>query len=111
MKLITAPVRKALDNTPLGSTDGKYSDRDDNKVLVKFFGSGRYTLLVTEAEKQENGDYLLYGYCVSGLGPDCDEWGYTLFSELEAVRFPPFGLRVERDRYVVPGKHTVRDLI
>lgn len=107
MKLLTAPVRRALERTSLGSTDGQ---GDDAKVIVKFFGGGRYSLFVTEAEKQDNGDYLLYGYVVSPLGPDCDEWGYTLFSELEAVRFPPFQLRVERDSSVTPGRYTVRDL-
>lgn len=106
MKLLTAPVLKALRNTPLGSTDGQ---GDEAKVLVKFFGGGRYTLLVTEAEERDN-DFLLYGWCASPLGPDCDEYGYTLFSEMEAVRFPPFGLPVERDRYVDPGKSTVGEL-
>lgn len=107
MKLITAPVRRALSNTPLGSTDGQ---GDEAKVLVKFFGGSRYTLLVTEAEPRDDGDFLLYGWCVSPLGPDCDEWGYTLFSELEATKFPPFGLRVERDRWVDPRKRTVGEL-
>ncbi len=109
MKLLTAPVRKALDNTPLSGTGTDLGF--DAPVLVKFFGGSRYTLLVTEAESLEGGDYRLYGWCVSPLGPDCDEWGYTLFSELEAVRFPPFNLRVERDRYVNPRKYTVRELI
>ena len=108
MKLLTAPVRKALDSTKLGATEGK---GDNAKVIVKFFGGGRYTLFVTEAEKKDDGDYLFYGYVVSPLGPEYDEWGYTLFSELEAVRFPPFQLRVERDRSVTPGKYTVKELL
>ena len=48
-------------NTPLYSTDGQGMNAE---VLVKYFnplGSG--TWLITEAEKQDNGDYLLYGYC------------------------------------------------
>lgn len=108
MKLLTAPVRKALDSTPLSGTGTDLGF--DAPVIVKFFGGGRYTLFVTEAESLEGGDYRFYGYVISPLGPDCDEWGYTLFSELEAVRFPPFGLRVERDTSVTPGRYTVRDL-
>ena len=108
MKLITAPIRKALDSTPLYSKDGQGKDA---KVLVKFFGGGRYTYLVTEAEKLDDGDYRFFGWCVSPLGPDCDEFGYSLFSEMAALKFPPFGLGLERDRYVMPNKHTVRDLL
>ena len=108
MKLLTAPVLKALNSTPLGSTDGQGTDA---KVIVKFFGGGRYTLLVTEAEPRDGGDFLLYGWCVSPQGPDCDEWGYTLFSEMAATRFPPFGLSVERDRWVDSGKATVADFL
>jgi hypothetical protein len=43
---------------------------------VKFFGPGsRYTFYVTEFE----GEDTLYGWWVSGLGADCDEWGYASF--------------------------------
>lgn len=44
------------------------------EVLVKYFnpcGSG--TWLITEAEKQDNGDYLLYGYC------HIHEWEWAMF--------------------------------
>ena len=106
MKLITAPIRKALDSTPLYTNDGK---GDDAPVIVKFFGGSRYSYFVTEAEKLDD-DYRLYGFVVSPLGPDCDEWGYTMLSEITQVRFPPFGLPVERDRSVNPGQYTVAEL-
>ena len=89
MKLITAPIRKALANTPPGSTDGKGKQAP---VIVKFFGSGRFTYLVTEAELMPDGDYRFFGWMVSPLGPDCDEFGYVMFSEIADLKFPPFGL-------------------
>ena len=66
-------------NTPLYSTDGQGMNAE---VLVKYFnpcGSG--TWLITEAEKQDNGDYLLYGYCHIHEW----EWGYVLLSKLESI--------------------------
>jgi hypothetical protein len=34
----------------------------------------------------------LFGYCVSALGEDCDEWGYTMLSELQNLRVLPDAL-------------------
>lgn len=107
MKLITAPIKRALDSNPLGSKDGLGKDAP---VILKLFGGGRFSYFVTEAEK-EGDDYRVYGWVVSPLGPDCDEFGYSMLSELLSLRFPPFNLPVERDRAVTPGKYTVRELI
>ena len=101
MKLMTAEVEKALQKNPLGSHDGEGGDA---KIVVKYFGGSAATWLITEGEKQPNGDWLLYGYVTLGL-PDYDgnliwEWGYVLLSQLEEVRFPPFGLGAERDLYL-----------
>ena len=100
MKLLTKELEQTLQKRPLYSTDGQGMDTE---VLVKFFnpcGSG--TWLITEAEKQENGDYLLYGYCHILEW----EWGYVMLSELENVQLP-FGLSIERDLY---AHGTVREL-
>ena len=35
--------------------------------------------------------------------------GYVRLSELQSLRFPPFGLGVERDILVEPGKYRVKD--
>ena len=35
--------------------------------------------------------------------------GYVRLSELQSLRFPPFGLGVERDILVEPGKYKVKD--
>lgn len=112
MNLITAPIKKAIEANPLGSKDGQ---GEDAKVIVKFFGGGRFSFFATEGDFQYDGngrveDITFFGWVVSPLGPDCDEWGYLSFRELEATRFPPFGLRVERDRGVTPGRYTVKEL-
>lgn len=106
MKLITAPIQKALDSNPLYSKDGLGKDAP---VILKLFGGGRFTYLVTEAEK-EGDDYRVFGWMVSPFGPDCDEFGYAMLSELLSLKFQ-FGLGVERDRSVTPNRYTVRDLI
>jgi len=103
MKLLTAEIIKKLKKHPFGSQEGKL---DDAEVLVKFFGGGACTWLVTEGEKQEDGDWEFFGKVTLG---DEWEWGYFRLSELAEMKFPPFNLGVERDMY--PGsKKTVRDL-
>ena len=94
MKLLTADIIRKLEKHPFGSQDAK---GDDAQVIVKFFGGGAATWLITEGEKQEDGDWMLYGKAT--LGYDW-EWGYVMLSELEKMTFPPFGLGVERDMYL-----------
>lgn len=53
-----------------------------------------------------------FGYCVSPLGRDCDEWGYSSLSEMDNTVVRMFGspvLGVERDIYWTPK--TVRECI
>ena len=102
MKLLTSEVIKQFEKHPLGSQDDK---GEDAKVLVKFFGGYSYTFLVTEAEKQENGDWILFGQAT--LDGSFWELGDVLYSELASVRFPPFGLPIERDKY---SSGTVKEL-
>ena len=89
-------------------------------VQVKYFGGGRGTWLAVEGERQCQHcgrteaehtdpalctyleDWLFFGFVVSPLGEDCDEWGYFNLSELAAVRFPPLGLPIERELYFTP---------
>lgn len=94
MKLLTAEIIRKLEKHPFGSQDGK---GDDAKVLVKFFGGGSYTFLVTEGHRLENGDWEFFGKATMGYEW---EWGYVLLSQLEAMKFPPFGLGIERDMYL-----------
>ena len=89
MKLLTAAIRKQL--PALYATEAV--DTDQKLLVVKFFNpSGRSTWYGVEFD----GVDTFFGYCVSALGPDCDEWGYFSLSELEQVR-GRFGLGIERD--------------
>ena len=100
MKLMTKGIEDKLVKSPMGSTDARGKDAE---VIVKYFnpiGSG--TWLITEGEKQPDGDWLMFGYCHIYEW----EWGYVLLSELENVSLP-FGLTIERDLYSVG---TVADL-
>lgn len=102
MKLMTKELETALEKRPIGSQDGK---GEDAEVVVKYFNPcGAGTWLITEGEKQENGDWLLFGYCHIFEW----EWGYVMLSELESVTLP-FGLGIERELYVTGG--TVKDYI
>lgn len=102
MMLMTKELEKTLEKYPIGSQDGKGMDAE---VVVKYFNPcGAGTWLITEGEKQENGDWLLFGYCNIFEW----EWGYVTLSELESVHLP-FGLTIERELYVTGG--TVKDYI
>ncbi len=106
MDLITPELRLRLRPFAVGSQEGL---RDNAKVLMKFFfPAGRYTFYVTEADDQGE-DIHFFGYCVSFFGPDCDEWGYTALSELQAVRVR--GLTIERDLHLPFATRTVGELL
>jgi len=103
MNLLTDEIKELFKQYPLYSQDGKGMD---SVVLVKYFNPcGAGTWLITEAEEQEDGDYLLFGYCHIF----CWEWGYVMLSELQNLKLP-FGLTIERDLYI-PKDAKVKDLI
>jgi len=90
MKLLTKKVQNLFSRIPWRSTDGK--PYDQIRVVVKFFHPvGRFTYYATEYD----GEDTFFGYCISPLGPDCDEWGYMSLSELQSIRVR--GLGIERD--------------
>ena len=106
MKLLTKEIITKLEKHPFGSQDDVPSM--ERKVLVKFFNPyGVGTWIITEAEKQENGDWLMYGLGELGYGY---EWGYVSFNELNELRVPPFGLPIERDMYI-GNNPKVKDLV
>ena len=103
MNLLTDEIKELFKQYPLYSQDGRGMD---SVVLVKYFNPcGAGTWLITEAEEQEYGDYLLFGYCHIF----CWEFGYLLLSELQNLKLP-FGLTIERDLYM-PKNAKVKDLI
>ena len=103
MNLLTDEIKKLFKQYPLYSQDGKGMD---SVVLVKYFNPcGAGTWLITEAEEQEDGDWLLFGYCHI----NCWEFGYLLLSELQNLKLP-FGLGIERDLYIKEGA-TVKECL
>lgn len=100
--LMTKQLEKKLNNYPIGFQDGVGEEAD---VLVKYFNPcAAGTWLIIKGEKQENGDWLLFGYMHIFEW----EWGYVMLSGLENVQLP-FGLKIERELYVTGGK--VKDYI
>lgn len=103
MKLLTEEIKEIFKQYPLYSQDGKDMD---SVVLVKYFNPcGAGTWIITEAEEQDDGDWLLFGYCHIY----CWEWGFLLLSELQDLKLP-FRLTIERDLYL-PKDAKVKDLI
>ncbi len=105
-KLLTKELLKKL--PPLYATEKVPAH--EKVAVVKFFGGGRGTWYGVEFD----GEDRFFGYVVSPLGEDCDEWGYFSLSELESVRFPVRMLvggdarvvahnPIERDLYWKPG--------
>lgn len=92
MLLMTKELEKKFQKYPLYSQEDKGME---SEVVVKYFNPcGAGTWLITEGEKQEDGDWLFYGYCHLFEW----EWGYVTLSELESVILP-FGLGIEREIY------------
>lgn len=103
MRLLTDEIKQRFERYPLYSQESKGIN---STVIVKYFnpvGSG--TWLITEAEEQEDGDWLLFGYCHIF----CWEWGYVSLRELQSVKLP-LGLTIERD-LCIPKDATVKELI
>ena len=68
-------------------------------VQAKFFAPwSNWTWYVLEAEKQEDGDFLFFGYVVGHE----NELGYFTLNELTSIR-GSFGLKIERDLYFKPA--------
>ena len=92
MKLLTKEIEKKLTKNPIYSHDNEGLGAP---LIVKFFNPcGAGTWLITEGEKLEDGDWLLYGYCHILEW----EWGEVLLSELQKFK-GPWGLGIERDLY------------
>ena len=99
MKLITKEIEKKFEKFPLYSQDEKGLNAE---VIVKFFNpTGVGTWYITEANKLEDGDYEMFGYCYLGDDENA-EFGNVLLSDLEDIKLP-YGLKIERDMYLKNG--------
>lgn len=98
MKLMTTKLEKQFEKYPLYSQEKKMFDA---KVIVKYFCpyNGAYWF-ITEGEKQDDGDWLFFGYGYQGYW----EWGYVTLKYLENYKAKAFGIEipnaVERDRWL-----------
>ena len=91
MELLPQEIKDVLPK--IGATE----EVENPKVVFKLFlPEGRATWFIMEGEQRGN-DWLLYCYVRSPLGPDCDEFGYVVLSELQSLRGPVLRLPVERD--------------
>lgn len=98
MKLITKQIERQLAKYPIYSQSDK---GNESTAICKFFSPvGSYTWYVTEAERQEDSDWLFFGLVENDYGK---EFGYFTLKELESLRLP-FGLTIERDIYFKPAK-------
>ena len=101
--------QKLLTKKDLAALPPLYSQENNREPVaqVKFFTAGRWTWYATEYDP-ESGTF--FGYVVSGLGSDCDEWGNFTLGEFEEHNkrsgtiasllkgiFP-----IERDQYFTP---------
>ena len=102
MKLMTKELEQLFAKYPL------YSQEDrgyDATVVVKYFNPcGLGTWLITEGEKQEDDDWIFFGYCHIFEW----EWGYVTLKELQQIKLP-FGLTIERDLHTSKGQ--IKDYI
>ena len=97
MKLLTKEIEeKLIKNFKENAEDG---GGIDHKPVVKFFGGGDCTWLFTEYDPETR---TYFGLC--DLGMRFPELGYVLRDELEAIRFPPYNLPVERDMHFKADK-------
>ena len=80
-----------------------YGEIDDDPICkVKLFLPGsRYTYYVFAYTEYGDDCDVVTGWCVSPLGPDCDEEGDTAVSELIELR-NGHGLPLERDLSFLP---------
>jgi len=97
VKLLTKEIeRKLLANADL--------PEEERKPWLKLFGGGACTWLISEIVEvvpESGGDMTLFGLCDLGMG--FPELGYVSFNELRELKFPPFGLPIERDLHWSPS--------
>lgn len=94
MKLLTkAQHAKLIANYQLANSinDGGC---EDLPPVVKLFGGSSCTWLLVDLNIETN---IAFALCDLGFGTP--ELGSVSLDELEAIKFPPFGLPIERDRH------------
>lgn len=84
-KMNRAEIQPTLEALPaLYSTDGMKT-RPVKMVIYHMFS--RWTWYVVEGKQMEDGDWFLFSFCRSGLGEDCDEWGYVTLNQFNEIPY------------------------
>ena len=97
MKILTKAIEaKLIKNRNPNKGD---ADEIDFKPVVKLFGGGACTWLLTELDPGSN---MAFGLCDLGFGTP--EMGYVSMDELMDLRFQPLGLPIERDLHFKADK-------
>lgn len=92
MKLITKEIETKL---AAAAEKAAINGETATTAALKLFDPyGRWTMYVFDMDS----DGRMFGFVVSPLGSDCDEWGYSSLAEVEGLM--KFGRpRIERDRH------------
>lgn len=102
MKLFTKEILSKL--PAIGSTSEM--EAENIKVPLKLFGGAASSWYITEYDPKTK---EAYGFVNLG-DPMMAEEGYISIAEVEAIKFPPFGLSVERDMHF-GYEHTLKEVI
>jgi hypothetical protein len=94
MKLLTKAIREQL----VKNFEHAQETGEDGEVVLKLFGGSCFNWLITELDPETN---IMMGLCDIGQG--CCEYGSVSLDELKSIKFPPFGLGVERDSHFTGG--------
>jgi len=92
MKILTKPIEKKLRQQYAATIDAEGASLG-HKPILKLFGGSSFTYLASEIDEDGN----IYGLADHGHGTP--ELGWSSLAEIMAIKFPPFGLQVERDRH------------
>jgi len=101
MKIITKAIEKAFEKQ--GDTSQK--SMSEIKIVMKLFGGGAFSWYLYE--KLDDDTYMAF---VNLGDSEMAECGAISLSEIMAIKFPPFGLGIERDMYFEPLSMTLKDV-
>ena len=100
MKIITKEIERKFERQ--GYTGEKKPE--DIKIICKLFGGGACSWYLYEKEDEDI--YMAFVTLGDHMMAEC---GRVSMSELLKLKFPPFGLPIERDRYF--GDHTLKEVM
>jgi len=102
MKIITKAIEAAF--AKQGKTGNK--SMADIKIVLKLFGGGACSWYLYEKINEDT--YMAF---VNLGDPEMSECGTVSMQEILSLKFPPFGLGVERDMHFDPLSRTLEDVI